>query len=145
MSNKKGFTMIEIIVVMVIIGVLAAIAVPNYLTFIEQGACRSAVNNLSLIAQAQKNYYFNKGTYYISPNPAANDLPSIDSTLNLNITDDYFSYWCLGTNYCFALRNPAVYQLYMNGSQAPAPTGWPATSNPTCTNQDFTGQCPSIY
>ncbi|MEJ2634963.1 MAG: prepilin-type N-terminal cleavage/methylation domain-containing protein [Calditrichia bacterium] len=43
-SNQKGFTMIELIVVIIILGVLAAIAVPKYFSMssqAEEAACRA--------------------------------------------------------------------------------------------------------
>ena len=43
--NKKGFTLVEIIVVLVILAILAAIAVPSVLGYVEEAKKRGALNN----------------------------------------------------------------------------------------------------
>lgn len=97
MTGRKGFTLIEIIAALVITGILAAIAVPNYYNFIQQEASKAAQNNLTTIYGAQKNYYFNNGSYCINSgsNPTCADkLTDINTNLALNITDRYFAYAC---------------------------------------------------
>jgi len=56
MSIKKGFTLIEITAVMMIIGVLAALAIPSYVTSLSQGSAKAAQNNLINIFSGEKNY-----------------------------------------------------------------------------------------
>jgi len=115
LSNKKGFTLIEITVVIVIIGILAAIAIPNYITFVGQGMTQNAENNLQAISNAQKIYYLNHGKYCavqmaqpIDMVPCSS-LSLINTALSLNINDNNFYYICSeGLNvppvYCQALR-----------------------------------------
>src|ERR1035437_6581695 len=98
LKGKKGFTLIEIIVVIVIIGILACIAIPNYCNFMEQGRAQAACNNMLTMYAAQRNYYFKTGCYYAgyssTNNPCfpSNDVPddinSLNIALSLNIPDD---------------------------------------------------------
>jgi len=51
-ANKKGFTLVELIVVIAIIGVLALILVPNMLKFIGDSKQKSALANAKTIYNA---------------------------------------------------------------------------------------------
>lgn len=46
MASSKGFTLIELMVVLAIIAIVAAVAVPSYQSSIEAGRKTSAINNL---------------------------------------------------------------------------------------------------
>ena len=102
MSDKKGFTLIEIIVVTLIIGITTLAALPSFVTSLRQSAAKSAQNNLITIYGAQNNYYLNNGSYCIG---GCDKLPDINlaANLNLNLTDNYFSYACKTT----AHQNPS--------------------------------------
>lgn len=50
-QNKSGFTLIEIIVVLIIVGVLAAIALPNLFSNIERSKAHEAIAALSSLRQ----------------------------------------------------------------------------------------------
>ena len=62
-NNKKGFTLIEILVVVLIVGVLGSIALPQYLKSIEKSKYAEAEEILQTIYTAQHRYVLENNTY----------------------------------------------------------------------------------
>lgn len=61
--KRKGFTLIELMVVVAIIGVLSMIAVPKFMSFLSKSKRAEAYLNLSALAMAEKAYWAEYGTY----------------------------------------------------------------------------------
>ena len=62
-KNTKGSTLIELMIVVAIIGILAAIAIPNFLKFQAKSKQSEAKTNLKAIYTAQTGYYGENNTY----------------------------------------------------------------------------------
>lgn len=60
---KKGFTLIELMIVVAIIGILAAIAIPNFIKFQARAKTSEAKTNLKAVYTAQRAYFQEKDTY----------------------------------------------------------------------------------
>src|ERR1700694_2663262 len=62
-KTRKGFTLVELAVVIVIIGVLAAFGVPRFLKSVERSKAAEAFAYLSSVRAAQERYQAREGTY----------------------------------------------------------------------------------
>jgi type IV pilus assembly protein PilA len=66
LNSKKGFTLIELMIVVAIIGILAAIAIPNFLRFQAKSKQSEAKTNLGSIGTTAESYRVEKDTYVIT-------------------------------------------------------------------------------
>ena len=63
LKSQKGFTLIELMIVVAIIGILAAIAIPNFLRYQATARQSEAKTNLGGIFVSEVAYFGNQGSY----------------------------------------------------------------------------------
>jgi len=67
LHKKRGFTIIEVLVVVLILGVLCAIAIPFYLRSVSDSEINSCKTNMSSIASAEQAQRVRDGFYWTGP------------------------------------------------------------------------------
>ena len=56
-QNQKGFTLIELMIVIAIIGILAAIAIPNFISYRNKSFCSAAESDAQAVAAGIADYF----------------------------------------------------------------------------------------
>ena len=91
LKDEEGFTLIEIIAVLVLLGILAAVAVPRYMSVMEEAKDKAAIAAVAE-GQARVNAWF--GSFILSNGkvPAQGDVPGDDNIFGTDAGDFTLSY-----------------------------------------------------
>jgi type IV pilus assembly protein PilA len=114
--NRKGFTLVELMIVVAIIGILAAIAIPNFLQFRLKAKTSEAKSNLGAIRSTEVAYFAEWNVYVgnQAPTPIAN-----------RAGDDQKRQWDKTTRFSiigFAPEGMVYFSYAMDGNDWPSST-----------------------
>lgn len=130
-SLRHGFTLMELMVVVIIIGIVAAFGMPNYQKSIQKAHERDMVAQLTMLHAANLLYKSYNGKYW-NTNGVDQALATINSTLAINIISN------AGTTYNYNSANGSVFTataVWKNNTLrvTQAPIGW---GNPCCESKN---------
>lgn len=126
MNKKSGFTLVELMVVVAIVGILSAIALPAYNDYIIRSRLADAFSQLSSAASSAEQFWSNNRTYVGLPVPTS----SSNFTYALsNATNSTYTITATGINTVAGF----AYTIDQSGAKATTAvkTGWGSTST-TC-------------
>jgi len=96
-SRKAGFTLVEIMIVVAIIGLLAAIAIPNFVKARETAQANACINNLRQVDGAVDQYALEAGLTTTDPAPMANLVPYLKAEPTCPVGDTPYGDQVVGT------------------------------------------------
>jgi len=127
-GNRTAFTLLELLTVIIIVGILSALALPNLLKMKEKSYDNEAKASLKLVQAAEKIYHMQNGFYYpYSSATVTNTL--LNSFLKVFLPTSSGAAWnystTTGTGTATAVRNKTAGRRW---------TITIAAENPTCSS-----------
>lgn len=92
-TNRKGFTLIELVTVIVILGILSAVALPVYLDYRQDAKVAACKGVLGAVRAAVANYYAKSATDSgggVLKYPALTDLTTVGNVMLDTLNDNPF-------------------------------------------------------
>ncbi|MFQ5707757.1 MAG: type IV pilin protein [bacterium] len=114
-QDRRGFTLVELMIVIVIVGVLAAVAVPIYQANVKRSKASEADAALGTIRTALRVYYAENQSYPTAGTAVAVTSLSIDIQA-ADLNGKYFS----ATDYTYISADGISYTIKATGSGAQA-------------------------
>ncbi len=157
MKRNNGFTLIELMIVVAVVAILAAVAIPSYSNYVFRGKVQEATSNLASLRVAMEQYFQDNRTYLNAANCGVTPpgAPIVK----------YFSYACTATattytitatggnaasgdasmsGFNYSIANTPTDNLKQSWILAPAPATWQASTAAApaaCWITNVGGQC----
>ncbi len=146
LKHIKAVTLLEILTVVLIIGILIALALPRFGTMKERALDKEAGANLKLIQAAEKIYRMEIGVFW--PDSGTATTPSLNTNLRLDLPTRNWTYQ--------ASSNSGDPPLDVQAARSDPPSGWNRTyyidqddedacccpRDSRCPSQDWCTSCP---
>ena len=142
--GHKGFTLLEVMIVCVIVGILAAIALPNYADYVKRSKIIEATSGLSDLRQGMEQWFLDNRTYVgycASALGIARVQPGVKAFTIDCPTETVSTYQLRATgNPAQGMETGFVYTIDQTGAKASTgPSGW--AGNASCWAVRKSGEC----
>ncbi|WP_275684555.1 type IV pilin protein [Scleromatobacter humisilvae] len=135
-ARSGGFTLIELMIAVAIVGILTMVALPAYKDYVKRGKLTEAFNQLSACSVSYGQYYQDSRTYVSGPIASCVSQNFTYSVSSPSATD----YTLLATGSTSVVTG-FTFSINSQGTRATtaAPSGWPTST--TCWVSSRSGSC----
>lgn len=130
MTNKKGFTLVELVIVMAVIALILSIAIPNFRSMQQEGSLTKAEGDLDTLKTAVTSYWKNNSQAY--PVDIHGTLTAASPSVITKVLSDPWNSDSTNSTYGFTKGTDATFGdyffIYTKGPAGDTAPAWDATN-----------------